>query len=550
MPSWSARTKPHHSASTNSGNDSATPRSFAHRVRLVTPAAATDPGILADCPHQLYAPAEDGSFVLLESVDVSPRRRDPRGLLLTEAAIWRQIPEGPPVPLGSLAGVGAARDADGSFLWTLWRGGSLRGGLLLSVPGERPRLPRAVRTALSDPLVQTCLALRIDALLAARARDELLVFRAAVGKTLPYAFLGLDEFGRVAYLGGHAREILGLSPAHAIGSDCARVFRPVGLEKNPLSEALRGRAAPFEMYLAREDGSEIPISLQIARSPRSLNQRGLVAFFRDLSEERALADTVSQRDRLAALGELSAGIAHEIRNPLTGIANCAQVLKEGRGTEESRQRFLEIILEEAARLNRIVEGLLRYARPHRPELREADVVDSVRRVLELESQSMEDRGIRSTLRARPQLPRLFMDPAQIEQVLLNLVRNAIEAMPDGGELKVELSVVQRARYRRQGAGRRATDRVGFAPRGPKSRWLEIKISDTGGGIPKELLSRIWNPFFTTRPRGTGLGLSLSLSIVREHGGTLTARSVERKGTTMLLDLPIERRQGERRNPGR
>lgn len=429
----------------------------------------------------------------------------------------------------------------------------LGGGLLLHRTGDTP-----ARIDLDD------LAPRLrGALAVARAHRELKrleAFRAAVDDALPYGFLGIDGLGRVQFLGGKAESILGVSAAEAIGRDCVSVFRPVGLEKHPLLEAMRRPPRPLELYLAQPKGGEIPVALQLWRARPNEESRGharagadaeahelrLVAFFTDLSEERSLGEAERQKDRLAVLGELSAGIAHEIRNPLTGIANCAQVLRESLDAEHSGQRFLTIVSDEVARLNRIVEGLLGYARPNRPELREGDIEDTVRRALELSHAELDAAGIRAELRVRSRIPSIYFDPHQIEQVLLNLIQNARDAMPGGGELRIDVGLVKRLPHRRRGAGRRASDRVRYVEDPPRARFVQIKITDTGSGISDEILARIWNPFFTTRPRGTGLGLPLSQSIVREHGGFLTLRSVVSKGTTALLDLPVERRQGERR----
>jgi signal transduction histidine kinase len=194
-----------------------------------------------------------------------------------------------------------------------------------------------------------------------------------------------------------------------------------------------------------------------------------------------------------------------------------------------------------------VEGLLNYARPNRPELTLTAAEECVRHAIDLVRAGAEEKGIRLTVKTAGRLPKVYIDPAQMTQVLLNVLRNAEEAMPGGGELAVEIAVIRRRPHRRRGPGRRLSDREARrATNGPQQRFVQIKITDTGHGIPKDLQGRVFNPFFTTRTRGTGLGLSLSQSIVREHGGTLSLRSVENKGTTVCLDLPVERRQGERR----
>ncbi len=504
---------------------------------------------LGALPYVVFHADPDGSFVPLASSGLNLDPRDGWTLELETSEFWERAGDAGTVPLSELLRR-SAPPAEPLFLRAVREKGKLRGGLLLCAPGAT--LSPELRERLDDAELGGLLALLLELWTARHELEELSAFRAAVGSVLPYGILGIDALGRVTYAGGRAAAILGQSEAEMIGSDCTRVFRPLGAEVNPLLEGLRRKVEPVELYLARADGGEVPISLQMARGPvRAGKGRALVAFFQDLSEHRAVEEAERQRDRLAVIGELSAGVAHEIRNPLTGIANCAQVLAEQMEPDDSRQRFTKIILDEAARLNRIVEGLLRYARPNRPELREALVEEAVRRAADLVRAGLEEKGIRLTLRVRGRIPRIYIDVSQIEQVLLNLFRNAEEAMPSGGELTVEISVIRRLPYRRRGTGRRAGDRsCTRAGPGPLQRYVQVKVADTGHGIPKELLPRVSNPFFTTRTRGTGLGLSLSQSIMREHGGVLTVRSVVHKGTTVHLDLPVERRQGERRKDPR
>ena len=507
--------------------------------------------LLGEIPFGLYAAEGRDSFRLCLDTGLNLDPRDPWSLELTAARLWRALNNGElrPLPVPPERADLTAPDP-ALRLRAVRDGGRLSGGLVVRLP--QTRVAAALRERLQGPLLEGVLALRLELVRSQRRQKELLRFRLAVAAALPYGFLAVDALGRVTYAGGRASEILGLSEEELLGSDCARVFRPVGLGSHPLLDGLRRLPHPLELYVARPDGREVPVSLQMTRLPgKGGDGKSLVAFFQDVSEERALEDAERQRDRLAVLGELSAGVAHEIRNPLTGIANCAQVLSEALEPEDSHQRFLKIILDETARLNRIVEGLLSYARPNRPELREAALEDSVRRAIELLRPGLEEKGIRVTFRLSGRIPRTFVDPAQIEQVLLNLLRNAEQAMPSGGELGVEMSVIRRRAHRRRGPGRRATDRVRRGgTEGPLMRFVQVRVSDTGHGIPKELLIRVFNPFFTTRARGTGLGLSLSQSIVREHGGFLTIHSVEGKGTAVHLDLPVERRQGERRKEPR
>ncbi|MDM7916911.1 MAG: ATP-binding protein, partial [Candidatus Eisenbacteria bacterium] len=405
-----------------------------------------------------------------------------------------------------------------------------------------------------DPAVWETLACAIDSGFRAdrerRARDAQERFEEVLLKALPLGVLTLDPLGRVSSISDHAAEILGWPAAEARGADCLRVFRPAGVEENPLLLGLAGKATRVDLYITDREGKEKPVWVQMARLPGSgsRSRGGLLVLIRDTTEERAFEEDQRRRERLASIGELSAGVAHEIRNPLTGIGNCAQVLQDRIAADDPLRKFVQIILDEAARLNRIVESLLSFARPGRPQLRQAAIVDVLRHVLDLERDACEEQGISTELKIRGRIPPIWIDPEQITQVVLNVVRNAGEAMPAGGHLGVECLVVRRRPHARRGTGQRSTDRIRYGGDSPMRRFVQVRVSDTGGGIPKETLPRIFDPFFTTRKKGTGLGLSISQSILKEHGGFISIRSIESKGTTVIIDLPIERREGERRKP--
>ena len=502
--------------------------------------------VCADLPLRLYLRGDDGAMHLIVHVAFEPDAHDPWTAELRSAALWETAPD----RLTALRALPRrdrlpVPDPDLRLL-AIRPGGALAGGLLVRAPATRAT---ALARKLSNRSVRASLGLLLTFGGSRREMESLRAFREGIAAALPYAVLVVDPLGRIVWAGARTTTILGVRPEEAIGSDCARLLRPVAQELNPLLEALKGRFRAGEAYIARGDGEEVPVSIVTAPLPGPAGRRrGIIALVEDLSDERLHEEAERQRDRLAALGELSAGVAHEIRNPLTGIANCAQVLQEGMDETDTRQRFLRIILDEAARLNRIVEGLLRYARPNRPELREASIEEVARRAADLLRPDLDAQGIRLGFRVTGRIPRVYIDPGQIEQVLINLLRNAQEAMPSGGEVGIQISVVRRRPHRRRSPGRRAGDRVRIRPGGdgPLVRFVSVRVTDSGHGIPRELLPRIFNPFYTTRKRGTGLGLSLSQSIVREHGGYLTVRSVLNKGTVFHLDLPVERRQGDRR----
>ncbi|MCK4304838.1 MAG: PAS domain S-box protein [Candidatus Eisenbacteria sp.] len=360
--------------------------------------------------------------------------------------------------------------------------------------------------------------------------------------------LALDVQGRVTYLSPLGERTLGLSGGEAVGADCARVMRPSVDGEHPLILGLRGELEQLELYIVDGRGRDLPIFLSLSRIEGARGETlGLVCFFRDLSEERALDQDSRRRERLAVIGELAAGAAHEIRNPLTGIGNAAQVLQMRLADREGDRRMADLILRETQRLDRIITDLLEFGRPGQPRMHETHIDEIVRASLELEQPVYKRNGIRCEMRVAGMIPTIYADSEQIKQVVVNLMRNSADVMPNGGLLSLEVSVVRRRRHARRKLGRRSTDRLHVSTGGPLARFVRIRVKDTGMGISPEALPRIFDPFFTTRPQGTGLGLSVSQSIIQEHDGHISVQSVHGKGTVFEVDLPIERRQGERRS---
>jgi signal transduction histidine kinase len=268
---------------------------------------------------------------------------------------------------------------------------------------------------------------------------------------------------------------------------------------------------------------------------------------RDLSQSRRLQQELRRHERLATLGQLSTGVAHEIRNPLAGIGTSAQVLLRRFEPRDERARFVTVILDEVARLDRIVTSLLQYARPREPELKPTALASCIEHVLVLAADPVERAGVRVELDVAPRLGPVYIDPDLVTQVLLNVTLNAVQAMPQGGRLRYEVRRVRRKGPPR-GVGRRASDRPrpGGRRAVPWSFFQQVRVIDTGVGIPRGVLAKLFDPFFSTKPGGTGLGLSICQTIMHEHGGSIAAASREGRGTTVLLDFPVEKRHGERR----
>ncbi|MGE5183594.1 MAG: ATP-binding protein [Acidobacteriota bacterium] len=239
-------------------------------------------------------------------------------------------------------------------------------------------------------------------------------------------------------------------------------------------------------------------------------------------------ERVKERDRLAALGEMAAGLAHEIRNPLGAIKGAAQLLitsdgslsSPASGSATETAEFLQIIVEEANRLNNVVTRFLDYARAERPGREGADKVDLnnvVRKTEQLLRQELH-KNVELRVRVDDALPLIAGDPESLLQVFLNLGQNSLQAMPDGGTLEILTT-------------RRRRSRLGYG------QFCEVRFRDTGIGIPRDRLKKLFIPFYTTKQKGTGLGLAISHRIIVQHGGTIEVRSTIGQGSTFSVFLP-------------
>jgi two-component system sensor histidine kinase HydH len=248
-------------------------------------------------------------------------------------------------------------------------------------------------------------------------------------------------------------------------------------------------------------------------------------------ENSKLYQQMKERDRLAALGEMSAGLAHEIRNPLAAIKGAIQYLDPKKLPEEDRE-FLEIMIEEVNRLNGVVTQFLDYSRPLKPALAPTDVNDVLERTFRL-LQAEVPPAIGVELALAEWLPRVNADAEQLKQVFLNLALNAFQAMPGGGRLVVST--------------RLARDELAFWREGSrKADVVEVRFRDSGPGIAADARDRIFVPFYTTKEKGTGLGLAICQRLVKAHQGTIQVRSAPGEGAEFLVALPSLR---EERPPG-
>jgi signal transduction histidine kinase len=255
-------------------------------------------------------------------------------------------------------------------------------------------------------------------------------------------------------------------------------------------------------------------------------------------EERVHAQQVAEARlirsaRLAAVGEMAAGIAHELNNPLTTVTGFVELALKELPAEIPQRSDLELVLQEAHRARGVVRRLLDFSRPSEDQRSRADVNELIEQVLPLFDHLARTGGVSLVTELDPTLPWIVIDPNQIKQVLINLIHNALQAMPHGGILTMRTA-------RESGPGTHANG--SHLPASPLTTgWIVITVSDTGEGIPPKNIERIFEPFFSTRPagKGTGLGLSVSWGIINSHGGLIEVDSQPGKGSSFRIYLPIE-----------
>ena len=363
--------------------------------------------------------------------------------------------------------------------------------------------------------------------------------------------LASNRQGKIIAVNPAAARLLGYETTALEGEDAARAFRAPRGEGHVQPGATAAATEPQEVEVVTKAGDVLPVALRLLPlEGLDGSLQGTVAVFQDLREQKAREEQWRRRDRLASLGELSAGVAHEIRNPLTGIGTSAQILRRRLESGDTRAQFVDLILEESARLERIVEGLLQFARPAAPQLQRQSVLPALDKALTLVHELAVRQDVLLHVERAADVPAIFVDHDQLLQVTLNVLMNALQALAKGGEIRVSVKPARKRAAARSAIGRRADDRLEPQGEMPLLDVVEIRVQDNGPGIPAADLARVFDPFYTTRAQGTGLGLSICQSIIREHGGTITIESVVGQGTAVIIDLPVEKRHGDRRRDPR
>lgn len=327
-----------------------------------------------------------------------------------------------------------------------------------------------------------------------------------------------DLEGKIYLFNSAAEEITGFKSEEVRGW---KIFDLLGNIEQPIAVALesadRGEQPPrFEADFITPDGFGIRLGYGISPLFAETGETtGLILTFQDLTDMRAMEESIRRKDRLAAVGRVAAGLAHEIRNPLGAMRGAIQVLQPAMQENSAQAQLMDIVLRESDRLNTIITNFLTYARPKKGELAQTNVCEILHDSVTLLRHSPDLRHVHNLIEDLPQTPILVSaDAAGLKQVFWNLARNAVQSMPDGGELTIKLKSLNKNR-------------------------LQIQFSDTGCGMPAAQVERLFEPFSQSTTGGTGLGLSIVYQIIRDHNGTINVRSQENKGTTITIELPIE-----------
>ena len=272
-------------------------------------------------------------------------------------------------------------------------------------------------------------------------------------------------------------------------------------------------------------GRHVPVGLALfPLEDQTGKTQGIILLLHDLTRRRELEEDLKRSDRLATLGTLGAGLAHEIKNPLGGIKGAAQLLRRALAAEPAFTEYTDIITREVDRIDHLMEQLLNLSRPAKLDLGCLNIHEILDQVLLLEKQEGESAKITVRKHFDPSLPPIRGDRNQLTQVFLNIVKNALQAMSGSGDLAVTTRMETDFHIREPGKER------------DKFIWVDIK--DNGPGISEENLPHIFSPFFTTKNHGTGLGLAVCHRIVKEHGGMIRVESRMNGGTTFKVSLPV------------
>ncbi len=351
--------------------------------------------------------------------------------------------------------------------------------------------------------------------LLSRTLQETRDYTRQVLASMAHGVLSIDTAGKVVSWNQQALSLLGLPATTIDHLDLKTIF---DFQETGIARTIH-RGVPVmnrEIRYQRGKGNWLPLMLTVTPiQDETGSPSGAVVVIRDMSEIKRLEEQVQRTEKLAAVGRLAAGVAHEIRNPLSSIRGFAYLLGRGHGEKTPEREYADVMVREIDRINRVVTDLLNFSRPMTLEPEITMLPDLIDHVVSLVSADAKKHGVEIQIDCEPGIPRTTLDPNQITQALLNLMLNAINAIERGGAVDIRASTVD------EGAG------------------VEIQVTDNGPGIDPDVQEKIFEPFYTTRERGTGLGLAMVRKIAENHDGTINVQSPpaeKNSGTRFTLSL--------------
>lgn len=346
--------------------------------------------------------------------------------------------------------------------------------------------------------------------------EEIETYTDDVLRSVTSGVITIDNQKKIVTFNRAAEDILSFTSGEAISMSCGQLFGPAGRVSQMVEDVM---ADPIpcrrtEIPFTKRNGDDIWIGMTV--SPLR-NRRGAligtILVFSDLTEIKLLKEQVEMREKMTVLGEMSAGIAHELRNPMGVIAGYTELLAKKTRKDSPNQEIITGILEEISCMNRIITEFLAFARPADMNMAQVVLADLVKNVLNSFEKQSKTTSISIKTNFPEHLPVIMADDLLLRQAFQNLAQNAIDALPEmGGELEVTAKVIK--------------------------PFIEIRVRDNGTGIPREKIGKIFTPFFTTKEKGTGLGLALVQKIIVYHGGKIEVNSQPGVGTTFHVFLPI------------
>lgn len=357
--------------------------------------------------------------------------------------------------------------------------------------------------------------------------EKVFQFHKGIIQNISSGIITIDLEGNITFMNRSALQLMEYKNEEILGTSITDLFADPEEGKNILAQLLE-RKHMFESRETRllsNDRKIIPIgfSTTILEKNENDSYEGIIFIFRDITEITNFRRQIERMERQSTLGELAAGIAHEIRNPLAGIKTSAQVLEESFSPGDYRAQLVTRIVKEIDRSNELLKRFFNFTRPNKPKQDFHNIRHIVDGVYILMSSRMRKKKISYDTRFDDDLPNIFVDESQIEQVILNLFLNALEAMQNGGTLSVAIGVDPQIKFEEERYDKGAA---------------YIKITDTGIGIPAEKQEKIFNPFYTTKSDGLGLGLSISIRLLEENNAKIEVQSEPGKGSTFSIYFPL------------